>query len=275
MDRNFAMAPQGFTQIYVIRVPLGDTAVSTVYACLQGKSQDVYETFLQAIMDHCQTLNAYPDPRTVIVDFEKAVIQAISAVFGPATSTQGCFYHLTQSTWRKIQGLGLFNVYKESDEFKQFCGELDGLAFLPVDDVAAGMEYLKDNCPDAAVPLLEYFDQTYVSGTFIQRSCHIPEDGVPAINFRRIPPRYPPELWNVSEATLNDNPRTNNMCEGWNNVLTFSWTPAPLHLETDILLPERRSRCECHHRSRQNRTATEEENKESVCGFTAATPKPL
>ena len=82
MDGNFAMAPQGFTQIYVIRVPLGDTAVSTVYACLQGKSQDVYETFLQAIMDHCQTLNAYPDPRTVIVRLRE----------GRYSSHQCCFW---------------------------------------------------------------------------------------------------------------------------------------------------------------------------------------
>ena len=31
VDGNFAMAPRGFLQLYVIRVPLGNTAVSTVY----------------------------------------------------------------------------------------------------------------------------------------------------------------------------------------------------------------------------------------------------
>lgn len=41
MDGNFAMAPEIFQQLYVIRVPLGETAVSCVYAFLSGKSQNV------------------------------------------------------------------------------------------------------------------------------------------------------------------------------------------------------------------------------------------
>lgn len=100
MDGNFAMAPPGFAQIYVIRAPLGETAVSTVYACLQGKTQEIYETLLQAITDRCHTLCLSRSK-----DCERAVIQAINSVFGPTTSTQGCFYHLTQITWRKIQSL--------------------------------------------------------------------------------------------------------------------------------------------------------------------------
>ena len=32
-----------------------------------------------------------------------------------------------------------------------------------------------------------------------------------------MPPRFPPELWNVHKATLNDDARANNQCEGWNN----------------------------------------------------------
>ncbi|MPC69142.1 hypothetical protein E2C01_063357 [Portunus trituberculatus] len=28
---------------------------------------------------------------------------------------------------------------------------------------------------------------------------------------------YPPAIWNVHEATLHGNSRTNNICEGWNN----------------------------------------------------------
>ena len=32
-----------------------------------------------------------------------------------------------------------------------------------------------------------------------------------------IPPRFPPATWNVHERTLADEPRTNNLCEGWNS----------------------------------------------------------
>ncbi|XP_052761134.1 uncharacterized protein LOC128203662 [Mya arenaria] len=35
--------------------------------------------------------------------------------------------------------------------------------------------------------------------------------------FRRTQPRFEPATWNVNTATLNDEARTNNVCEAWNN----------------------------------------------------------
>ncbi len=32
-----------------------------------------------------------------------------------------------------------------------------------------------------------------------------------------VQPRFPPTIWNVHEQTLNDDPRTNNIAESWNN----------------------------------------------------------
>ena len=77
---------------------------------------------------------------------------------------QYCFYHLTQSIWRKIQSLGLTNLYESNDDFRLFCGKIDALAFLPVDEVSEGMAFLRESAPDKAAPLLEYFDTTYVTG---------------------------------------------------------------------------------------------------------------
>ena len=70
------------------------------------------------------------------------MITAVMSSFGPEVNVHGCFYHLTQATWRKIQILGLVQRYREEEEVKLFCGMLDGLAFLPVDDVPEGMTYL-------------------------------------------------------------------------------------------------------------------------------------
>ena len=69
---------------------------------MQTKTQDIYEELLESVMARCHELNLTPDPTTVIVDFEKAVTQAIRTCLGPDVYTQDCFYHLTQSTWRKI-----------------------------------------------------------------------------------------------------------------------------------------------------------------------------
>ncbi|KAG1657415.1 hypothetical protein GQR58_023391 [Nymphon striatum] len=56
-------------------------------------------------------------------------------VFGRNIRSRGCFYHLTQSTWKKIQDLGLANHYKDDNEFRIFVGMMDGLAFLPLAEV--------------------------------------------------------------------------------------------------------------------------------------------
>ena len=70
MDGNPAVAPPGFCQLYVIRCPLGNTAVSTLYALLQRKSLETYENLLHAIVDKCSELHQDPDPTTLLNYFD-------------------------------------------------------------------------------------------------------------------------------------------------------------------------------------------------------------
>ncbi len=131
-----------------------------------------------------------------------------------------CFYHLTQSIWRQIQHLGLKNLYESDEEFRLFCGQVDALAFLPPKDVKDGMSYLRSTMPEEAAPLLEYSDSTYISGQLRHRRNITSKSGhlqPISIHLRRTPPMFPPEKWNMHHATLNNQPRTNNICEGWNN----------------------------------------------------------
>jgi len=158
MDGNFVMAPLKFKQLYVPRVPLGDSAVSVVYAFLQHKTQDTYEELFKAVLEKYAEYHLYPDPLTVMLDFEQATLQAITAVLGTEVNIRCCFYHLTQSSWRKIQELGLSTIYKESEEIKLFCGMVDSLAFLPLEDVSTGMNFLKNNTPEGMELFVTYFD---------------------------------------------------------------------------------------------------------------------
>lgn len=47
-----------------------------------------------------------------------------------------------------MQALGLVERYKDEDDFKQFVGKVDGLAFLPVNDVRLGLQHLRDELPN-------------------------------------------------------------------------------------------------------------------------------
>ena len=77
-------------------------------------------------------------------------------------------------------------------------------------------KFLKENAPTGCEELLQYFDATYVSGSFRQIR-HPLRDGNALLRLRRMPPLFPPALWNVHDLTLTDGDRTNNFCEGWNN----------------------------------------------------------
>uniref|UniRef100_A0A2S2NEM4 MULE transposase domain-containing protein n=1 Tax=Schizaphis graminum TaxID=13262 RepID=A0A2S2NEM4_SCHGA len=136
----------------------------------------------QIIMEECAKRNLYPDPKYLHLDFESAVIEAAKEVIGKHINVRGCFYHLCQSTFRKVQELGLATMYKRDEEFRKHCGMVDALAFLPLQLVEEGMTYLKNNLPENLMDLLDYFDAYYVSGKY--RRIGNEENN---IRFRRLP----------------------------------------------------------------------------------------
>ncbi|CAI6348009.1 unnamed protein product [Macrosiphum euphorbiae] len=88
---------------------------------------------------------------------------------------------------------------------------LDGLAFLRIDDVIKGLEFLKSVIPDEGTDLVKYFETTYVNG------CPKILGKNKRIIVKNVPAPFPPSVWNVHLTTLNDNNRTNNQTEGWDH----------------------------------------------------------
>ena len=94
--------------------------------------------------------------------------------------------------------MGIVPQYRDDEDFKLFCGELDALAFLPTEDIREGIMYLRGNTPPDVEPLVDYTKQTYVTGTF--RRVGVTQDGpdgAAIVRMKRVPPWYPPPLWNV------------------------------------------------------------------------------
>ena len=212
MDGTFKVAPLLFQQLYVIRASLDESAISLVYAFMASKSEASYRELLQIVSDKCMNLGFQLDPTSVMLDFESAMMNAIRNFFGVHVVVKCCFFHLCQNTLKKIQALGLVDRYENDDEIKLFCGMLDALAFLPENLVQNGMQYLSQNTPNGFEPLVAYFDQTYVLGTYRR----IARPGQNVV-LRNIPPMFPPSVWIVNEATLADGARTNNLCKAWNH----------------------------------------------------------
>ena len=73
-------------------------------------------------------------PKTIMIDFEKAAINALKAVF-PATLQRGCFFHFCQNLYRSITGHGLKEKYENDPEFALKIRMLSALAFVPTHKV--------------------------------------------------------------------------------------------------------------------------------------------
>ena len=186
---------------------MGDQTTPCVYGLLESKSTEAYEEFLRAVDNACAKLGHQPHVEEVVTDFEIAAMKAVRRVFGADVKTRGCFFHFCQNTYRKIQELGLVKLYQSDNNFKQFCGMLDGLAFLPLDKIDEGVNVLKVNMPPEAGDLVNYFISTYTCSKIITAG------GV----VRKQKPTFRPDIWNINEVTKAGGERTNNYSEGWNN----------------------------------------------------------
>ena len=119
-----------------------------------------------------------------------------------------CFFHLAQAVYRRIQDEGLQVKYNDSKDrrIKRYTHMLVALAFVPLDDVKETFALLKSNMREADFqPILKYFDKTYVNGVVARG------------RRQRVPPRYPPRIWNQYEAATRKEHRTNNVSEAWHN----------------------------------------------------------
>ena len=126
-----------------------------IYALLPNKQEATYECLLRQV----QALTPGAAPTSVIIDFERAALNALDTVY-PATEKKGCLFHLSKAIYRRVQSEGLQPDYENNVQFRTNIRSLAALAFVPVADIQASFDALANNCGNR--PLLDYFEATYV-----------------------------------------------------------------------------------------------------------------
>lgn len=156
---------------------------------------------LQSISEALQA-----SPARIVTDFELAILNACRQIF-PDSPIIGCFFHLGQSVYRKVQAEGLQEIYNDpaDREFKLHIHMMTALAFVPVEHVQEVFRLFKCKVPENVLPIVDYFEETYVLGR--------PGRG----RRRAVPPRYPVPLWNQFQSATTGQHKTNNVSEGWHN----------------------------------------------------------
>ena len=212
MDGTFKTVPTLFQQMYTIHALVGNgnnsRVLPMVYALMTSKSKENYEQLFQELNNFSEeATNQILEPPVIITDFEQAVINVVQIEF-PDSIHKGCFFHLCQNFWRKIQALGLAIEYGESEDFSNKLRLITALAFLQPSEIPSAFDQIKPLMTPNTTELVQYFEENYVHGKPRRR------------RFRnqavtRNPPQFPPELWSIYELIDNGYPRTQNIIEGW------------------------------------------------------------
>ncbi|GBC04298.1 hypothetical protein RclHR1_00560025 [Rhizophagus clarus] len=156
------------TFLYTIHAPIGSEDANSrilplVYVLMTGKAEVVYRRMFQDLNEFAEEHDIELRPSTIITNFEKASINASHHEF-PSVNNKGCFFHLSQSGWRKIQESGLASQYGTDEHLSLMLRHLFALAFLPVDDIPNAFDLLKQEIPSDASDVVTWFEENYVHG---------------------------------------------------------------------------------------------------------------
>ena len=182
-DGTFDSAPIGY-QLYTIHALVSDTVTIPLIFCIEkNKNESTYREIFYCLKELDVTLN----PRSIMLDFERAAINAVSQYI-PDAELQGCFFHFGQAIWRHIQPYGLQQCYQNEEEFAVVVKQFQALAFVPSIDVIPCYEELIDSLSNQLVDdfseFLHYFEKTWIG---------IEHHG------RKRRPLFDIQLWNIRD----------------------------------------------------------------------------
>ncbi len=145
-DGTFFTVPKIFYQLFTIMAVIDGHSFPLIFLLMTSKTQLLYE----AAMHSLTTIFPDLEPNTLMGDFELASRNIMEMTF-PTASLGGCQFHYSQSVWKKVQKLGLANLYKTNTEFKKYIKKLMSLPYLPAVEITLAAEHLFSTTFDISI----------------------------------------------------------------------------------------------------------------------------
>uniref|UniRef100_A0A915EF68 FLYWCH-type domain-containing protein n=1 Tax=Ditylenchus dipsaci TaxID=166011 RepID=A0A915EF68_9BILA len=194
---------------------LGETFVPCLHALLPKKSRRTYDHFFSAV-EHL-----IPNARVghAHMDYERGLISAFEHAHNLAEK-HGCFAHFARALYRRVQKLGLVQIYKQEGRFSVLFDALKSLVYVPPDDVQMAYEAILTQCAcnldgssifvigSAEKKFISYFEDVDLGGSYRRRSM------------------FPINLWNCYALTVEGKSKTTNSLEAWHNSLKLALASA-------------------------------------------------
>ena len=202
MDGTFKSRPLITAQLYVIHYMQDGHVLPGVYTLMASRSEAAYGSLFEAIQEQLPAARS-TGPAHFSTDFELAAAVAFKNIFTNSTEAF-CFFHFSQSLWRKMQECGAAADYlrEDNEELRAQFHAIPALPFVPTANVPAAYVELREHADERLDEVLDLLEDYYILGRRRGRG--------------RTAPRYPPASWNAYQRTLDGINRTNNSSEAWN-----------------------------------------------------------
>ncbi|KAI1728287.1 hypothetical protein DdX_00454 [Ditylenchus destructor] len=107
---------------------------------------------------------------------------------------------------KKLREFGLIHRYDNEADFALYCRMIPALSFVRLNDVKQYAATLFENLPDCLDQVASWFEHNYIEKGEVRRGGRMVQ----------IQPRFPHQLWNVHQTTIDGQHRTNNYAEAGN-----------------------------------------------------------
>ena len=216
IDATFKIVDGAHTQLFTIHANIKIRGRAErvncplAYILMSGKHTQDYYDVMQKIVD---ILGGVQNIKweMVVSDYEKAMWKAIKKIFGNHIKHYGCWFHLTQAIFKKVQKLNLATEYFQKQNVYNLVRRFMCLAFLAGDDIKAVYEQMKtqysvERAESRPVrDLFKYINKFWICG----RS-------------------FSPEDWSLYDRVTDI--RTTNAVENWNGRIWRKADQKKLHI---------------------------------------------
>lgn len=177
-DGTFSRCPTVSGQMYTVHCTKYP-ALPMIYALLPNMETDTYLRFFKQVL-HLVGMS----PKSIIIDFEAAVRNAVRKVFS-GVEVSGCNFHFKQAINRNARK-HLKKTYFTSKRAAIYY--LHYLSYFPAAAISKSYKILKDNDEFASLPkeMLAYMERVWVG--------HINSKG------KWVNPLYSPDMWSIFES---------------------------------------------------------------------------
>lgn len=97
------------------------------------------------------------EPKRIVIDFEKSIINAIKKTM-PKSTISCCYFHFSQSMWRNVQNKDLVGLFDENKSARQTIRRIMVIPFIPKKETIKVFKQILNSAPSELSEFLIYFE---------------------------------------------------------------------------------------------------------------------